>query len=1005
VNDPVLLVCVLVLAGPLHGPSADGVSAGVVVEEVAEESAAEKAGIQAGDEIRSWSLAATPPAGGRLQSPFDLADVEIEHSPRGPITLLGARAGAELSWTLPPVPLGLTARPALAGPLLSSYEEGRSLIRSGQVVEGADRWRALAVAASDSHQPALAAWLHSGRAKVLAAARRHSEADAAYEEAIREADGGARSSVVALLWRQWGDAFRDRGDWARADDSYRQAVTWNEKLGSASLGTARSLNRLGMMAWHRGDFAAAGDYGRRAFKIIEALAPGSVLYGESLNNLGLLSLERADLPAAEEYHRRALAVGEAMAPESVGVGIVLLNLGEVAKARGDLRGAEQYLRRALTVMERSAAGSGNVAWVLNSLGSVAKEGGDLAGAEDYCRRALAMQEKAEPPESIALAVTLRNLGDVMLRRGDLSTAAGHYERARAIAEKLAPGSAEEAEALHGLGQIQRRSGRIESASALFLRALDALEQQGAKLGGTQEVRSGFTASYAGYYHDSIEMLTRLGRSAEALHTLERSRARLFLALLAERDLAFAADLPPELARERRMINAEYDRVQAAIGGPNAGPGDAPIEMLRGRLGELRAAQDETSAKIRTASARLASIQYPQPLELAGIRSALDPGTLLLSYSVGVESTVLFAVEAAAAPGSGLSVHSIPVGDKALRRKVEALRSAIQPKARVRTEAFAAQAAELYDLLVRPAESLVSASARLLISPDGPLHSLPFGALVRKGARPAEPARAYLIERKPLHVAASATVYAQIRNSRREDGSPGPLVAFGDPLYPRAARGRADGVVDPDLRSVLSQGFRLTPLPSSRDEVEAITRIFSGRAQKYLGAEATEERAKSLGRDARYVHFACHGSLDERFPLNSALALAIPDKPAEGLDNGLLQAWEIFERVRIDADLVTLSACDTALGKEMGGEGLLGLTRAFQYAGARSVLASLWAVSDRSTPLLMKRFYGHLSAGRSAAEALRAAQIDLIRAPGKGPEATRLSHPFRWAAFQLYGDWQ
>jgi CHAT domain-containing protein len=181
-------------------------------------------------------------------------------------------------------------------------------------------------------------------------------------------------------------------------------------------------------------------------------------------------------------------------------------------------------------------------------------------------------------------------------------------------------------------------------------------------------------------------------------------------------------------------------------------------------------------------------------------------------------------------------------------------------------------------------------------------------------------------------------------------------------------------------------------------VEAIAALYP-HAQVYLGPEATEEKVKSLGPDSHIIHFACHGLIDERFPLNSALALTLPEHPAEGQDNGLLQAWEIFESVRLDADLVTLSACDTALGKEMGGEGLVGLTRAFQYAGARSVLASLWGVADDSTARFMKHFYSYLHSGKTKDEALRAAQIDQIR------ERSRLSHPFHWAAFELFGDWQ
>ena len=124
-------------------------------------------------------------------------------------------------------------------------------------------------------------------------------------------------------------------------------------------------------------------------------------------------------------------------------------------------------------------------------------------------------------------------------------------------------------------------------------------------------------------------------------------------------------------------------------------------------------------------------------------------------------------------------------------------------------------------------------------------------------------------------------------------------------------------------------------------------------------------------------------------------MTAPEQRAEGQDNGLLQAWEIFESVRLDADLVTLSACGTALGREMGGEGLVGLTRAFQYAGARSVLASLWSVSDVSTARFMQSFYGHLRNGKTKDEALRAAQM----------ESLQDSHPFHWAAFQLTGDWR
>lgn len=224
-----------------------------------------------------------------------------------------------------------------------------------------------------------------------------------------------------------------------------------------------------------------------------------------------------------------------------------------------------------------------------------------------------------------------------------------------------------------------------------------------------------------------------------------------------------------------------------------------------------------------------------------------------------------------------------------------------------------------------------------------------------------------------------------------------LLAVGDPLYPAGAANPADTATDPQVQTTLRRGFQLVSLPATRSEVKAISDLFPG-ARVLVGPDATEESIKTLAPQARRLHFAGHGLLDEKFPLNSALALSIPEKPEEGRDNGLLQAWEIFEELRLDADLVTLSACDSGLGKEMGGEGMVGLVRAFQFAGARSVLASLWSVSDVSTADLMKRFYSHLRAGKTKDEALRAAQIELIQSQG-------FAHPYHWAAFELAGDWR
>ncbi len=181
-------------------------------------------------------------------------------------------------------------------------------------------------------------------------------------------------------------------------------------------------------------------------------------------------------------------------------------------------------------------------------------------------------------------------------------------------------------------------------------------------------------------------------------------------------------------------------------------------------------------------------------------------------------------------------------------------------------------------------------------------------------------------------------------------------------------------------------------------MEHIASLFPG-SRAFVGDQVTEDRVLALPSRVGVLHFATHVRLDEQFPLDSALVLSILREREQGRANGLLQVWEIFEKVRVQAEIVVLSACESGLGREVPGEGLISLNRAFHFAGARSVLASLWPVADESTEELMARFYQHLRSGWPKNEALRAAQLELLR--GKGGEG--FVAPFNWGAFQLSGD--
>ena len=1043
-----LLIALLGLGGPAR---ADG--PGIVVEEVGQGSILERVGLRPGDLLLSWDR---PPERGEIRTVSDWLRLKDEQAPRGGLRLLGERSGGNLALEVPKGDWSARVRPRMAVDLLAAYTEGRQRIEAGDVEAGVDLWERLARIAPD-----LKPWLLLEAGNAWTDLGQHEKARAALQSALEDAaDPDIRVAVLEAL----GQSHQTASDMARAETFYRSALEISRAERGDSLQTARLISRLGVvkrrqnrmdeaeqllkeslemrqrlapdsldvakgleelsaLAWAKGDpqtfydlsrralaieerwapdtleAAATLNYvaisaierglieeGRAAFQralaIQERLAPGSLTMAKTITNLGSLARETGDLDTAEELHRRALAIQEKLAPESSGVAVGLSSLAQITRDRGDLDGAVELFQRSLAIWAKAAPQGLGVAANLNALGGIERMRGNLDKAWELHSRAREMREKVAPG-GLDATESLRDLARVAELRGDLDQALELYLQMEERYQRMAPGTIEDAMTFQSLGRLHRRQGHLDQAAQSLARAIDALESQIGRFGGSYEMRARFRAGHEGIYRDAVEIELARGHDAEAFHLEERSRARSFLTLLAERDLDFR-DVPAELEAARRDNAERYDLALRELSRwtPSAGP--AAREALVVKLGDLRRERDQIAERIRSASPRVAALREPQPLDAEDARKVLDPGTLALSYSVGEEQTALFALTRE----GGLRVKVLPVGEEALRREVESFLERVR-----KPEAGSADALSrsLYRELIGPVADLVAASDRLLILPDGPLHRLPFGALR---------AERFLIEQKPLHTALSLTVYAAVRASAEPPGA-AKLVAFGDPRFPKSAQGKRD--LGPALR-----GFNWAPLPNTRREVERIAQVYPG-ARVYLGDQATEERAKAVGRDVRVLHFATHGYTDDRSPLDSALVLTMPEEPRAGQDNGLLQAWEIFESVRLDADLVVLSACESALGRELGGEGLIGLTRAFQYAGARSVVASLWNVADRVTAELMARFYRHYAAGLPKDEALRAAQMELIRGPirlttskGQGMKMDA-SAPFFWAAFELFGD--
>jgi len=794
---------------------------------------------------------------------------------------------------------------------------------------------------------------------------------------------------VAAMLNNLGIVARDRGDLAMAESYYKRSLEIVEKLAPGSLDVARSLDNLGLVAYHRGDLATAESYHKRSLQIAEKLAPGSMNVAASLNNLGNVARSRGDLVMAESYHMRSLEIKEKLAPESMKVASSLNNLGAVASVRGDLAKAESYYKHSLAIAKKLAPESLDVANTLNNLGAVASARGDLATAESYYERSLGIREKLVP-NSLDLAEVMYNLGVVAYDRGDLATAENYHKRSLQIAEKLAPGSMNVAASLNNLGAVASARGDLATAEGYLLGAARISDAQRTQI-SSHEGRSLFAEKNTSFLANLVQIEAKLGKNGAAYHTLERLRGRGVAEQMAAHGLDHKAGAPPELLKEQDGLLNEMNISRTTLIRFSDRPDGVEAQAARAKIEQLGVKQRELDGKFRLRAPKYALIKMPQSLDLPGVQATLDEGTLLLAYFIGDKESLVFVITKAV-----IKSYAIAKDAKAVEADVKNYRDRIESRRDITSEGKS-----LYDLLLGPAQKEIDTCKRLLISPDGALNRLPFSALVVE-AKPADrgveavsngPAYSkivYLSDIKPIHQTISMTVYAETLKLRGRKPAAQKLLAFGDPDY--------DAYEETSKERAAKRGLNLERLPATKVEVEEIAKIL-GSHDVLVSSKATETAAKTVAHDARYVHFACHGLLGGADPLNSSLALTKDEK-----NDGFLTAWEVMQ-MELSTDLVTLSACQTALGEVTVTEGVVGLTRSLLFAGARSVASSLWKVQDDPTACLMIQFYRNLTSGMTKDVALQRAMKTVRETKewkGKKPD---WSHPKYWAAFTLTGDWK
>jgi CHAT domain-containing protein len=994
----------------------------LIVERAAPGSAAEAAGLRRGDRLFTF--------GGKvLSSPAMLQALEENTFGIDRVTLSGERGGQPWEWSLTLGKPGSETRPELPDAVLEEYERGREALLAQGYAEAMRLWGGIAPRIPGK---SVRAWLYqkigeAGRSglefrsaqdalmmahellregtdvaaqvwawqQMSACCRCVSDLDAAHRwlELARQAD-------EAMGWLRWqasdmsvlGIIAQDSGDLGEAKDYLSQARVLCEKFDPGGMGVASNLNNLGNVALLEGDLVTAARHFADSHEIWKRIVPGTDHDALGYNNLGRIASLQGDLSTALDLFNQALRINIQIDPASHETGLYLNNIGCILVIRGDLASAREHFVRALGIWQRREPDPVCIASAHENLGEVAFRQGDLDVATERHLQALRIRETLAAL-SPNVAGSLMGLGDVSLKRSDPSAAEDCYRRALSIYESIVPDSLETASCLEGMGRVDLARQRPSEAVTCFRRSVEIIERYRAQI-IAPETRALLLAQHMHKYAGLVQSHLAIGDVAASFHALESARARSFVELLAARALDTVTDAPTGLLAEQKEVDRLRGQAYDRLSGLTGADSDAEaVEALHRTLRELERRQQEVTAKIRAASPRYASLQYPQPLTLAETQAFLEPGTLLLSYLVDDDQAFLFAVTSAHA-----EAHTIPVGREGLQAQVRAFRQATDRRRLGHDPAReAAQARALYALLVGPVHALVRRAERLLLCPDGPLHTLPFAALVTNGRGKSK----YLGAEKPLGHALSMTTHAQARAARPQHGpSRLPkrphLLAFGDPLYSTAARQYESTSARDELSLLQTRGLSLAPLPHSRTEVEGLARLYGADASIRLGAEATKAAILQEGGDADLLHLACHAWFDPTQPLSSGLVLSRDETP-DG-DSGLLQAWEVFQRMRLSADLVVLSACQSGLGQEVRGEGLVGLTRAFQYAGARSLVASLWDVADESTAAFMLAFYASLKSGLGKDDALQQAVLAHQADP-------RWDSPFHWAAFVLIGDRQ
>ncbi len=835
-------------------------------------------------------------------------------------------------------------------------------------------------------------------------------------EPLWERLGDGRGHAQTLLFQGW--VYSELSRFDRAQACFDRARSLWTSLGDRR-GEAVTLLALGRLRQRRGEYQEALDRFEEALVLLRPMGDAA-WEGSALTGKGTVYLHLAEIGPAIQYWERGLALVEAAGLKNDSAD-VLLSLGATYLASGDDTRALSRSERALAL----AREVGNRRWqsyALRYIGVVFLFRHLPREARERFERSLELQLSLGDPR--LEAATRADVGEADVLLGEHEAAKGCFRAALELAQASGDRVAE-ARALYGLARASVGLDELDEARRHVERSLAVAESLRTEV-ESRDLRSSYFASVYPYHELRIDVLMRLHRAgggkalaAAAFEASERARARSLLDSLAEAGVDLGAGLDPDLSRKEQAAKKALDdwAGRQGSGGRPGGPGAA---ALAAEYRDLELRYDQVQAEIRRRSPHYAALVQPRPLRLREIQQqVLDRDTVLLEYALGEERSYLWAVSKTDEAGYELPPRSEIEG--AAKRAYDGLTArpgagGRSPESGQRVEQngvdYWPEAARLSEMLLAPVSKAI-AGRRIVVVADGALQSLPFAALPVPG-RSGEPVP-MAVEHEIVSLP-SASVLAVLRRESEGRRPPERTVAvLADPVFERddprlrAARGDGgtasppaaggSGGAEGDLDAARGGRRGYPRLAATRQEADAIVHLApEGTTLRALGFDASRATAMSpeLAR-YRIVHFATHGLLDNENPGMSGIILSMFGERGQPQD-GVLRLHDIYG-LRLPAELVVLSACSTALGKPVRGEGLVGIVRGFMYAGAKRVVASLWKVDDDATGEMMGRFYKEMLEGnRSPAAALREAQVEMWK-------QERWRSPYYWAAFVLQGEWR